>query len=369
MPWNRREDRTAAIRESLLPHAEELFLAVFGQPTRRSKGEWRARRSEAVSMVMAGPKRGLWRDHAADEGGDLLDLVARAHCGLVCARGDFPTVLDAAAGLTGQSPADPPDPHALRELKARRGARAAEAERVRAHDDECLLLELIARGRPVTPASPPGLYLRSRAIIDWPDTGLCRCPPLEGVRIRGARFHSLVFWGRSEDGMPVGGQRILLTGTGGRVTRGVTKPTFGRVGGFPARLPSAPNRGDDTLIIAEGPESALSAWLATGFETWAVFGVSNWRTAPLPPNRRVILCPDRDASGSPADRAFRKAVDRHHGAGITMWIAAAPEPDGSKRDLNDTLRRAGPAAVRGAIDAARPVTESWPEIPKEEGRR
>lgn len=100
-----------------------------------------------------------------------------------------------------------------------------------------------------------------------------------------------------------------------------------------------------------------------------MFGASNWLRAPLPLNRQVILSPDRDAPGSPAELAFRRAVDRHREAGVTMAIAPAPEPEGSKNDLNDTLRRLGPDAVRDAVGNARPVTADWPRSTDGEDRQ
>lgn len=125
---------------------------------------------------------------------------------------------------------------------------------------------------------------------------------------------------------------------------------------YPAHFAgAAPLAGNgEALIIAEGPESALAIWQATGCETWAVFGVSGWKTAPIPGDRPVILAPDRDAPRSPAGRAFARAVLHHQGCGRAVSIAEAPEPAGSKRDLADTLLSAGPGAVRAAIAGAIP---------------
>lgn len=116
-------------------------------------------------------------------------------------------------------------------------------------------------------------------------------------------------------------------------------------------------------MIAEGPESALSIWQATGCETWTVFGVPGVTSAPVPLDRTVILAPDRDASDSPAGVAFRKAVAHHLGwiegaqAGGVLKIAVAPKLIGSKQDLNDTLMRedGGSGGFRSAIADARPV--------------
>ena len=108
------------------------------------------------------------------------------------------------------------------------------------------------------------------------------------------------------------------------------------------------------LLVAEGPETALTLWQATGYETWAVFGVSGWRTAPLPTDRDVILAPDRDAPSSKAGKAFRKAVAHHLERGCTLHIAPAPEPEDSRKDLNDTAMEQGIDAVLAALETAHP---------------
>jgi twinkle protein len=65
----RMADDVAAIAQHLLPKGK------------RSGGEWKAGSThgepgESLSVRLSGAKRGLWRDFAADEGGDLLDLWA-----------------------------------------------------------------------------------------------------------------------------------------------------------------------------------------------------------------------------------------------------------------------------------------------------
>ncbi len=84
-----------------------------------------------------------------------------------------------------------------------------------------------------------------------------------------------------------------------------------------------------------------------------MFGVSGWKRAPLPMDREVILAPDRDAPTSPAGRAFAHALAHHPGRGCRLRIPEAPEPEGSRRDFNDTLMTQGPFAVLGAVAAAR----------------
>ena len=89
------------VRAALLPHAEELFRAAFGEPVNPAAHEWRARGRTCIAMTMRGERRGLWFDHAADAGGDPLDLVAITRCGLACARADRPSALAEAERMAG----------------------------------------------------------------------------------------------------------------------------------------------------------------------------------------------------------------------------------------------------------------------------
>ena len=156
-----------------------------------------------------------------------------------------------------------------------------------------------------------------------------------------------------EAATPTGGQRILLDDAGKAVPVTPAKPSFGSLSGCPARFPTGDGiDAGEPLLVAEGSETALTLRLATGYETWAVFGVSNWQSAPLPLDRDIILAPDRDAALSPAGKTFRKAVAHHLQRGCRLRIAPAPEPEGSKKDLNDKLMDQGIAAVRAALEAA-----------------
>lgn len=64
---SRLAENAAAVAEYLLPHGK------------RASGEWKAgsvagEAGQSLSVRIAGAKRGLWRDFAADLGGDMLDL-------------------------------------------------------------------------------------------------------------------------------------------------------------------------------------------------------------------------------------------------------------------------------------------------------
>ncbi|WP_170565706.1 AAA family ATPase [Ruegeria atlantica] len=356
MPFRALGPSVAAVREALNDRAEDLFRTVFGEPVRPGAREWRAQKSSAVAMQMQGPSRGLWMDHGAGTGGDLLDLVAKAFCGLESARSDFPKVLGEAARYVGIATDRPVDETVLLARAAEREQAAEEAEKRETARRAALVKELVGRAMPIA-ETPAAAYLASRGVTELPAAGLGYLPPVPGVPVLGPEHSALVVWAVDETGAITGGQRILVNPDGSKAEVDVRKPSFATIGGAPARFPARDGTQDGPLVIAEGPESALSIWQATGYETWAVFGVSGFEAAPIPLAREVILAPDRDAPDSPAGRAFRKAVAHHLARGCDLRIAAAPEPVGSKRDLNDTLMRqdGGAAAVRAAIAAARPV--------------
>jgi hypothetical protein len=67
----------SAVELALKDRAEEIAIALVGEPSSKSADElrWGARGSR--SLKRTGPKRGLWFDHELQEGGDLLDLIKR----------------------------------------------------------------------------------------------------------------------------------------------------------------------------------------------------------------------------------------------------------------------------------------------------
>ena len=341
------------VRTALRAHAEELFRAAFGEPASARAHDWRDRKKGAVAMSMRGERRGRWFDHAADAGGDLFDLVAITRCGLLKAKDDFPQVLEEAGRMTGLAsgdaawrgfsrPAPPPEEEPDCEPPDRGAAK---------------VLAVIDLIRPVA-GTPADTYLAGRGVTDLPATGIGWLPPSKDLPLFNRKLGALLVWAIGANGWPTGGQRILVTPRGRPSEARVRKPSFGRIRGCPARF-AARNAelAQGPLVVAEGPESALSVRQATGLESWSVFGVSFFRNTPLPKGRTVILAPDRDARESNAARSFRRAVFLHRSQGADLLIAEAPEAVGSKKDLNDTLRRKGEDAVRAAVEAARPVTD------------
>ena len=364
---------TEVVQEALNDRAEALFRHAFGEPVRTNTAEWRSREKSSRGMHMQGAKRGLWYDFVSAEGGNLFDLVARLFLSLHSASDDFPRVIREAARYCGIIEDQPVDMRALKERAAKREKEAKEEEEREIRQRMALVKALLEKATPIAGQAgrqtPGQAYLASRGITEVPKNGLSNLPPLPGIAVAGTKFPALVVWARNSAGEITGGQRILVNPDGSRANNDPRKPSFGFVQGSVAKFPARTSRINKNapLVVAEGPESALSIWYSTGYETWSVFGSSGWVTAPIPLGRPVILAPDRDAPGSQADNAFAKAVMHHLVRGIEPRIAIAPEPVGSKNDLNDTLMRqnGGPAAVRASIERAIDV----PEHMKEEARQ
>lgn len=339
-----------AVRYALQDRAEELFRLVWGEPTKVSSKEWRPRENSARSMAMRGRKRGKWFDHKAGTRGDLLNLVAVELCGLGSAQEDFPRVLQEAARFCGMAEGQSIDIEALTARKAAQRAEEARQEAADAKRKAALVKAIRTCSKPLT-GSPAAAYLKARGIEALPE-GWSYLPPVPGLHVLHPEKPALVAWAIDADGTVTGGQRVLITEDGGKAKADTRKPAFGSISGSPARITAQAEAGP--LCIAEGPETAAAIAQATGFEVWAVFGAGQFATAPAPLDRQVILCPDRDAPGSPAAEAFNRACDELRGQGVNLWIARAPEPEGSKRDLADTLQERGAEAVRAAIADAKP---------------
>jgi putative DNA primase/helicase len=66
-----------AIRADLATRCAEFAVTLLGEPNRAmsTKRELRFGRHGSLAVVIAGPKAGLWRDHEAGTGGDMLGLI------------------------------------------------------------------------------------------------------------------------------------------------------------------------------------------------------------------------------------------------------------------------------------------------------
>ncbi len=87
---------TEALRRGLIDRLEAVLLYLFPQGRIRGGrfyiGDVDGNRGKSLVVELEGERRGLWKDFASDEGGDVIDLWARSR-GL-SARHDFPRLAD-----------------------------------------------------------------------------------------------------------------------------------------------------------------------------------------------------------------------------------------------------------------------------------
>ena len=107
--------------------------------------------------------------------------------------------------------------------------------------------------------------------------------------------------------------------------------------------------------MAEGPENGLSVQqVLPDLPVWVVMSAGNMAKAVLPESvRKVILLADHDQAGL---NAATNAAQVHHATGRRVWIVTPP---GEGEDFNDMLQKAGPEAIKTAVETA---TEWTPNI-------
>jgi putative DNA primase/helicase len=66
-----------AFDAELRARTPEIAAELLGNPTFRAGQEWRWGRKGSLSVVIGGARAGMWFDHEAGDGGELVDLVAR----------------------------------------------------------------------------------------------------------------------------------------------------------------------------------------------------------------------------------------------------------------------------------------------------
>lgn len=267
------------------------FLARCPVPSHgRGKGD----RSPSL-MISDGERAPVWRCFAGCDGRDIfLELLSR--------------------GLIGDD-----EDHQQRRADL---DRKEEEERQR----RILLACTIWKEAVPAPGTPAEAYLLHR--------GISLLPP--SIRYHASLFHresarrhpALVAAVQGPDRSIRAVQRIFLRPDGSDKAE-VEKPkqALGPIRGGAVRLAPAA----ETLVIAEGVESALSLQQMTGHPCWAALGATNIPNFQPPPEvRRLILAPDPDEAG---EAQIAKTALRLEAAGIEVHHLPAP----AGTDWNDLL--------------------------------
>jgi putative DNA primase/helicase len=121
---------------------------------------------------------------------------------------------------------------------------------------------------------------------------------------------------------------LLNAGGGGKAEVSTPRRVIGRMLGCAVRL----TKPTDTLIVAEGVETALSVQLAFARPAWALLSAVNLaRFEPPAHVSRLVIGADHDGAGIEAARTLRARL----GASIACVIAPPP---GVHKDWNEWLR-------------------------------
>lgn len=327
----------ADVAADLNDRIDDLAKLLLGEPNRSlsTRSQLRFGAKGSIAVEIAGTNKGRWYDHEQGVGGDGLELV-RQQKGL--ANGE---AADWASQWLGQlvmgiKPA-PTQSVGQRSSAPKKPKDRERAAKVTDIVEACL-----------DPSGTPAeLYLRNRGIV---------VPQLPAaIRFRPnahGRYGALVALATDAAGNVHGLQQIYVTEDGRKAPVRVQKRTHkaheGWSGVAAVRFPGKP-----PLVLAEGVETALSIWQATGQEVWACLGISNIARAPIADDAAVIVARDGDEMGSKADRTLRRAIAILRGRRHHVGVATPP----LALDFNDVLQRDGEDEVRALLAKASPADD------------
>ena len=324
------------LRHALRDQIEALAETLLGERSATStRSTLRFGSKGSLAVELAGRKRGVWFSHEAGEGGGPIELIRHVHgC-------SFDAAVTWARNWIGQADEAPrPRPRRTADdtsADSERQAKIANAGRlwmeggpVAGTLGERYLVD--ARRIPAPPSGWPGMVVRYHASLQ-----------------------AIILAATRADGVVQAVQLVRLGADGKKADDGrPAKLSHGPQDGALVRLPGDPA---GPLLIAEGPETGLSVWRATGAETWVALG--SMMKAALPIGRRVVICADDDPrrpiAGKPANaaRQLRESVARWRKGGVDLVVAYPwPIRRGDKSDFNDAVKAGGIEAVRARIEAA-----------------
>jgi putative DNA primase/helicase len=188
---------------------------------------------------------------------------------------------------------------------------------------------------PFYPGDPVDLYLTARGIVVRPDPAHVRFAPYATYVEDGARQTLPAMVAKISDGTSAGINlhHTYLDGVGGKARVGLVRKFMpgGLPDGCAVRL--MPHR--DTLGIAEGIETALSAAQLANIPVWAALN-ANRLEAWTPPEgvSRVVIFGDNDENFVGQSAAYRLAARLKREQGYTVEVEI---PDRAGWDWNDYL--------------------------------
>jgi putative DNA primase/helicase len=362
------ECRIAMVREALIERPIELVTYLRGaRPTgrvRRGKVRWGKKGS--FELTISGRFRGYYYDFEADEGGDLFAYIMREQ-GL-----SFVAAVEWGAHWAGLPSDHEPSAEEILRQKERAAARA-EKEAEEAAKDGALEARRTAYARKTwDEARPIDGTLGEKYLYDARKIHLINFPET----VRWSVSERAVICAVTDDaGELVAIQKIAVTAEGKKDQRrwpgkGGAKKSIGPVGRGALRFRGA---APEELCLAEGPETGLTIWAATGHETHSLVGGLGGAARHLldedgtpkawARGRRIVLCRDDDPSFSTASLTLKRVVRSLLAAGLDVRVATPFETcREDKSDFNDLAQERGLDAVRARIELA--ASDRAQPIPK-----
>jgi Bifunctional DNA primase/polymerase, N-terminal/Toprim domain len=370
------------LTDALADKVTDLALELLGGPNLQlsTKDTWRYGKKGSLKLEVSGLKRGCWYDFEAGNGGGPLQLICREK-----GFSDAEAWARQWLGWPESAPTVKVNVEALR-LNAKRKLKpdpAPKAPTVKVNV-EALLLNAERKLKPDRAPKAPTIKVdvaalrlnaerklnaevdakRQHAIRLWNEAtpleigsigdqylSITRgIPRPDGGWPAAIRWHlgiqAIVCAATADDGQVVAVQRIYLTTAAEKIGGDKAKMSLGSVSEGVVRLSG---RADGPLLLAEGIETGLSVWRATGYETWVMFGSIAKAKPPL--DRVIIVCRDDDKHNAQSFNAIRKAYRGWIAAGLDVRIATPwAEQRGDKSDFNDVIRIGRCAAVAERIN-------------------
>ena len=334
-----RDNDLERLKTELQWRAQEIAHFYLGEPSSRSRVEWRwgSKGSKCLRLAKA-----AFQDFEADDGGSLIDLI-RIALGV-----SFPeAVQEARKWVSGDDLAKPRAKPPQAKPKAAQDETEAKAARAR---------KLYQSGRPIAGTA-------AEAYIAWRGIEPGTIPSaryLPGATVKAALpwwwTHGALVLPVTTAASEVRAVQLIGLNADGTVVRrskdgGKLKITWGDLKSGVLRIPGDPQ---GPLVLAEGAETAASCAQSTGWEVWSALGsVGRIDPESFDPARLVIIAADDDPRISPARKKLNDTVRQWQRAGINVAVAQPWEiARGDKSDFNDALIQEGPEAVREALRKA-----------------
>ena len=357
------------VRRAAIDRIEDIARHLWAGDTviERAGTSLRFGAKGARVVHLEGHRKGCYADWEAQHHGDVFDFWARVALGLGSAGEDFPRVLRSLAGFLRVTE--------TAQVQVRKRARSAPASEAcslgeaKAKADAGSIAMMMAVAEPAD-TSPATAYLQSRGIVGSiagaQDLRFLQANALNPNDVgklyagtgatppRWLNVPALLCLARNAEGVVTGVQRILLSADGTtRARAAVRKPSTGRLSGAALHLPVRDVTAPGPVLLAEGPETALSLWTVTGYETRALLGGFGGSYA-FPKDRTLLLCHDADPADSPAAKTRATFFESLSTEGHDVRSVAPPGSGPPGWDFNDVLQAStlGASAIRDAVDDA-----------------